>query len=190
MQSLLQVLETIQEFIAANTATISEQPEVENSFMKAGVLPFCDISDRREYMFMKPASRHGDDPGIQIAKGSRLYKLGDNWEDSKERPELTRNVHAIPENILITALREGYEELGLNLQNIKWILSGSIQPYRVKGIGEGRRMFLVPIEVKNKEDFHLPVEEGVEIFWFDKSRFGELRPDYTELASKIDTQLR
>ncbi|MDE3061179.1 MAG: hypothetical protein KGJ06_09220, partial [Pseudomonadota bacterium] len=75
---------------------------------KAGVVPF--LRDPLRFYLMKPVARHKDlpPPKFQIGKGTRMMRVGGEWQDI----DVSVPAGAETEHLAETALREGIEELG------------------------------------------------------------------------------
>ncbi len=116
--------------------------------------------------------------------------LEGKWRDSKDNALLATNPLAKAEPILVNALREATEELGLEPTNIKRIMSGFVTNYRVKGVGEERKMFLLPVEVRSKENFSKDLLEGIaELIWLASNNFTKLRQDFAGVAFEVEKRI-
>ncbi len=92
-------------------------PPAGEGITKAGVVPF--LRDPYRYYLMKPVAKNPAPaaPKFQLCKGTRMMKVDGKWQDIREGEEAGEK-----ETLAATALREGIEELGLRLQNIKQLI--------------------------------------------------------------------
>lgn len=87
-------------------------------FSKAGILPFLPAPAMENWrvLAMRPVARRPElgAPPFQLCKGTRMFHDGHVWKDAG--PEMPGG--AVWETLPETALREGIEELGLELSAI------------------------------------------------------------------------
>lgn len=84
-----------------------------DDFNKAGILPFLPAAAMENWRFllMQPVAQHPHlgPPKFQLAKGTRMERIAGVWQD------IRGPVTGEPEPLIETALREGIEELGLDV---------------------------------------------------------------------------
>lgn len=114
-----------------------------NKILRSGVIPYYIDSEGEIHMyFMKPSDPKFGGPDFQLAKG-RI----DEGEDAER-----------------TALREGEEELGLKLENIRY--------HQFVGnhyFNETHTVYIA--KIKNKDDFNEPCYETGETIWMTPDQF-------------------
>lgn len=159
---------------------------------KAGVLPFVREGGQRIYLLMRPLARKPEagPPPFQIAKGSRLAYLGGRWLDSKEDSDILLRSDAT-ESILITALREGVEELGLNLAHARMVHLGREFPFISASTGVTKQVWVNAVEMNGRDCLHgEELADTAEIRWMTPEEAGPLcRPDHWPIVKAIDTAL-
>lgn len=103
--------EEIQAFLRDHPVPSPEAP----STRKAGIIPF--LPNPLRYQVMVPVASKPDLglPDFQLCKGTRMMKKDGRWVDM--RGDVPDDVRREP--LAHTALREGIEELGIILDNIK-----------------------------------------------------------------------
>lgn len=119
---------------------------------KSGLVPYH--TETGEVLLMKPVAKHKDlnPPGWQIAKGTRMMQHGNHWHDMK-KPSADFDAEKA-EPLACTALREGIEEAGLKLQNVKSLKDCGTQTFYSASSGNQKQMAVFLCYVKNKNDFH------------------------------------
>lgn len=167
-----------------------ELPPTER-FLKAGVVPFMRESPYRFYT-MKPKSTISGlgEPPFQICKGTRMHLLPDvGWRDIKENKERAQQ----QETLLQTALREGIEELGLKLDNIRQLFDVGGYGFSSATTGRNKEMWLFAAEMKSESDF-LPKAQiapsTAECKWLSTQEFGVVgRDDHRYILKDIAAKL-
>ncbi|MDE3015978.1 MAG: NUDIX hydrolase [Pseudomonadota bacterium] len=121
-------------------------PEGEG-IIKAGVVPF--LRDPLRFYLMKPVARHAGlpPPEFQICKGTRMMKIGGQWQDIVSSPAAGMEIESLAE----TALREGIEELGLTLENIRRLFDLGAYTFVSAKTGREKRMWLFAAEMASEE---------------------------------------
>jgi len=162
-------------------------------FLKAGVVPFLRESP---YLFytMKPKSTISGlgEPPFQICKGTRMHNLPEHgWRDIKENKERIND----QETLIMTALREGIEELGLKMDNIVQLFDMGSYGFSSATTGRNKEMWLFAAEMKTADNF-LPKAEiapsTAECRWMSEQEFnvvgrGDHRYILKNIASKLAT---
>jgi hypothetical protein len=119
---------------------------IADRFTKAGVVPFVRGTPR-QYYFMKPNSTIeglGEAP-YQICKGTRMYyRAQQGWHDIRDPRERGERQEAL----LVTALREGIEELGLKLESITRIIEMGPYGFASATTGRSKEMWLFALEMQ------------------------------------------
>ena len=160
-------------------------------FVKAGLLPFMRAGGLR-YCVMKPVAKQPDlpPPEWQICKGTRMHYIeGIGWRDMKEgTPSEDRR-----ERLVETALREGMEELGLELANIVGLFDMGPYNFASATSGKGKHMWVFAVEVIDAYDF-LPLEKIADTTadrsWLLADEFAKTgRADHGIILQAIDATL-
>lgn len=142
---------------------------------------------------MKPVARHPHlpPPEWQICKGTRMFcPVGGSWEDMKDGARPSGEIEALAE----TALREGAEEMGLKLANIRRLFDLGAHDFSSALTGKSKRMWLFAAELHAPDDF-LPAHEveaaTAERGWLSASEFAVAgRSDHRYILAAIETRLR
>jgi len=173
--------------LVGDAATFPDQ-----QYMKAGVVPYVRQASEMHYLLMKPRTRDPlNPPSFQLGKGTRMYvHRGSGWRDMKKGDEAMEG----KEPLIVTALREGIEELGLKLDSIGCIFD--VGPY--KFISERSRknkyMWLFAVEMPSRDDV-LPMGEvassTAERGWLTEAQFAVVgREDHRYILGDIAAKLR
>jgi len=195
--SSMNVHARIQTFLQQQTVVPLAPPAtvVEETYLKAGVVPFVRGQGVIRYCLMKPvAKRPGlSPPAFQICKGTRMRKSDNGWIDMREPSENREGT----ETLTTTALREGIEELGINLEAITGIFD--VGPYRFSSAhtGSDKHMWLYALEMASVDEL-LPMEHveksTAERGWLTADEFAVVgRDDHRyilrDIADKLEKYL-
>ncbi len=177
---------------------------------KAGIVPFMRSPLR--YCVMKPCAARPElgIPEFQICKGTRMFYRGNSWQDIKGKykadelkaeglkaEELLAGqsiVEELPiEELPVTALREGIEELGLILENIKNIMPLGIYSFTSASQHRNIDLWLLAAEMKEENQF-LPLAEiksvTAERKWMTLAEFRKHgRADHAHILNLIEEKL-
>lgn len=159
---------------------------------KAGVLPFITEEKARLYLLMRPLARKPEagPPPFQIAKGSRLAYVGGRWEDSKNDNTILNHPEA-RENIHVTALREGVEELGLNLAKARRMYLGMEFPFTSASTGITKQVWVNAIEMEGRDCLlSMDLADTAEVRWMSLPEIEHsCRVDHAPIVKAIDKAL-
>jgi 8-oxo-dGTP pyrophosphatase MutT (NUDIX family) len=182
----------IREFLQHHTVEPNTGDNADaESYTKAGVIPFQ--TDPLVFYVMKPK---GMIPGLgeplfQLCKGTRQYHVpGVGWRDIRDEVGKTA---PRKEKLVETALREGVEELGLKLGNIRRIIDMGGYGFTSATTGHGKKMWLFAAEVKNYADFLQAADIAAttsERKWLDTEEFAVVgREDHRYILEDFATRL-
>jgi len=131
------------------------QGAAENAVVKAGIIPFIRRPATSIYV-MRPRGVHPElgSPPFQLAKGTRMTQVMCEWVDM-EKGDIA---DACAEPLPATALREGIEELGLVLDNIKEWWDMGTHTFASASTGKPKWLRLFAAEMHEPENF-LPMEQ-------------------------------
>jgi len=176
----------IQAFLSGWALDVPKAPGIR----KAGIIPFL-LGDPLRYYVMTPVANKPDLglPEFQLCKGTRMYKGFKGWADMKgvvpDGAEL--------EPLAATAIREGIEELGLKLENIRHI--STLGEHRFTSATNRKEidLWLFAAEMKTEHDF-LPQAEVAasthERRWYTLEEFKKHgRPDHAHILSLVEQRL-
>ena len=182
----------IRDFLQQQTIrSLVEPGQGEGDYIKAGVIPFLRENPSRYYV-MKPRAKLPElgAPPFQICKGTRMQLVPNiGWRDIKEEGMRA----PIMESLAETALREGIEELGVRLDNIKALIDIGPFGFSSATTGRSKSMWLFAAEMKNEKDF-LPdnsiAETTAERQWMPLSEFTVVgREDHRYILETIQSKL-
>jgi len=163
-----------------------------DGFLKIGLLPFIRRAGLSYYV-MKPKASHEElaSPEFQICKGTRMRCDGGVWRDMKEGEALQPDTKI--EALIETALREGREELGINLSNIICLFEIGAYNFTSASTGCSKQMWMFAAEVIDASDF-LPAEEVAETTaqrgWVRAEEFASIgRFDHKPILADIHAKL-
>lgn len=169
-------------------AALRQSPD---RFVKAALIPFIRRAGLEYYVMQPKPAREGlPPPEFQICKGTRMHFIdGIGWRDMKEgNPAEDRR-----ETLVETGLREGVEELGLELLNIVGLFD--MGPYNFSSIstGKSRQMWVFAAEVIDASDF-LPAEKidpaTDKREWIDAEEFAKTgREDHKAILADVHSRL-
>lgn len=177
----------IQAFLAQHALEYADIPAIQ----KAGVVPFLAEMPRRYCVMMPKASRPELGlPDYQLCKGTRMYKgAHGHWHDMRGSiPE-----GAEMEPLAVTALREGIEELGLELSAISRLLVLGEYHFTSATNRQDVAMWMLAAEMKNDTDF-LPLEAIAKTTsareWLTLAEFQKQgRPDHAHILQMIEQRI-
>lgn len=173
-----------------------ERVEVkEESVGKAGVLPFY-VKPDGTYMFylMRPQALHLElgPPELQIAKGTRRIRHSGKWRDVSLRDFPIRDLSRA-EDILVTAIREGAEEIGLRTDNIQELYWGKVFAFASASMGGEKYMMVFAANIIDPEAFEEPDDitaKTGECRWVSlKESETQARDDHYSIINEIHTAL-
>lgn len=150
---------TVAQFVPVPLKTIGwYEQAAQAGINKAGVVPFIGKErGKMQFFLMKPAESgsYNTPSKFQICKGTREVLQDGVWEDyqpKKGQDYLKENL----EPMLVTALREGIEEIGLRMDNILKIYEWGRAEFRSEKTHQPKSLWLYLTEVRDKEAFDLP----------------------------------
>jgi len=156
---------------------------------KAGVVPFIRQDTQLSYYFMKPVARHAHlaAPKFQLCKGTRMVRLPDgSWQDMGSG----MNGEDIKESLAETALREGIEELGLKLENIKRLFDAGPYGFSSAVTGKGKKMWLFAAEMASQDFSDDVAPTTAECTWLTLDEFAVAgREDHVAILRDIEEKL-
>ena len=188
-----------------------------NLYTKAGVVPF--LRDPYRYYLMKPMAKNLelDAPEFQLCKGTRMMKIDDAWVDipssfpsppvgeagakRRERGCLNEGSSKIPplpqgerevvlESLAATALREGIEELGLKLKNIKELFDLGPYGFSSATTGKSKEMWLFAAEMAQDDFSDEVAETTADRTWLTMPEFNVAgREDHRYILRDIEKKL-
>jgi 8-oxo-dGTP pyrophosphatase MutT (NUDIX family) len=174
--------------------------QTQNTVNKAGIVPFVrgSAGEIQFYLMSPRASEKYSTPSkLQICKGTREYKKPVKSRALWVNYGIKDMGNVAPENLetlLVTALREGIEEVGLRISNISQIFEQGLVEFKSETSGEPKKLWLYLAEVQEKAAFDLPDEEHAntgERRWVSLSADRELiREDYQEILQGIVQKLQ
>jgi len=167
-------------------------PFADQQYMKAGIIPFVREAGEIRYLMMKPVAKKGalTPPSFQICKGTRMYlHRGSGWRDMKAGDEPVEG----KEPLVVTALREGIEEVGLKLEAIASLQDVGPHKFSSETTGKNKYMWLFTAELGSAEAL-LPVAEvahtTAERGWLTLAEFSQTgRIDHRAIISDIENRL-
>ncbi len=147
---------------------------------KCGVLPYRVVNGRIEYYLFEPKGTKPElgPAGFQIAKGTRESHDGEQ------------------ESLIVTALREGIEEIGLPLDSIDKAGNWGEVEFTSASKGTKKSMWLYPLKMDEAVEFNEPDAihaATVAREWFDiqnREESRKIRPDHLQVIRQIDRVLR
>lgn len=117
---------------------------------KAGVVPFLRGNPAQFYV-MEPVAKRPDlgPPGFQLCKGTRMRFTDGGWHDMPDGEPATPQA----ETLIVTALREGIEELGLRLEPIRQLFDLGMHNFASARSGQAKTMWLFAAEMAQADAF-------------------------------------
>lgn len=116
---------------------------------KAGILPYLPATTTENWRFyvMQPVRSRPEltPPAFQICKGTRMAQMNGVWKDIKDKND---DAPADAEPLVVTALREGEEEIGLIPDTIKTLWDAGEVTFTSAKAGTEKRMWLFAAEMK------------------------------------------
>ncbi len=166
---------------------------------KAGVVPYRLGDNGIEYYLFKPSEMMPEkgDPGFQICKGTREIKNPSTgeWEDYRSSKKLSQYGAESLEPVIVTALREGIEEVGLRLDDIVEVTEWGQAAFESASTGALKTMWLFPVGLMGDCEFDEPCDEHANTVareWFnlkDTEQATKIRPDHLAILRQIDAEL-
>lgn len=154
---------------------------------KAGVVPF--LRNPLRFYLMKPVARHADmpPPQFQIGKGTRMMKMGGVWQDIVSAPPAGAEMETLAE----TALREGIEELGLVLENIRRLFDMGAYDFFSAATAKRKVMWLFAAEMASEEFPGEAAASTAERGWLAfQECLAVARPDHRPILKDIQEKLK
>jgi hypothetical protein len=150
MRFMTDIHAQIRAFLQQQTVMPFSGREDSAHYTKAGLVPFITARDPLFYV-MKPLTKHPDlgAPPFQLCKGTRQYYHHGQWRDMRGGWEEDGQ----KEELIETALREGIEELGLVLGNIRQLIDMGAHAFTSASTGTKKHMWLFAVEVKSPDRF-------------------------------------
>jgi 8-oxo-dGTP pyrophosphatase MutT (NUDIX family) len=150
-----------------------DEREAGKSIEKAGVVPFKRHEDGSlSYFLMLPVPKQADGTKVQFAKGTvdARSPQSDPTDEQAWKP-LTENTPKdyVREPLLLTAIREGAEEVGLVPANIKQAYEWGKIDFVSGTTGAAKTMWLYFVELKNAQDFDAPAPTTEARGWIHES---------------------
>lgn len=154
-------------------------------------MPFVRDEDGFRFYGMKPRSTAPElgIPPFQVCKGTRMHRVpGVGWCDMRQ------GMHAADmETLIETALREGIEELGLELENIAGIYDMGAFGFSSATTGKPKQMWLFAAEMMDENDFLHDREVALtteDRRWFTAQEFAAHgREDHRYILKEMETRL-
>jgi|GEM_PF-824371 len=160
------------------------------NYTKAGVVPFHRSGSQLQYYLMKPQASHPHlpPPEFQLCKGTRMRQdQAQVWADMRDGEVADEN----SETLLQTALREGMEEVGLRLENIRQLYALGGFHFASASTGKDKQVWLFAVQVEDREDFLATEATTAERAWLSIEEFtAHGRPDHRYILSDIDYWLK
>ncbi len=157
---------------------------------KVGIVPFVALPALK-ILAMKPraSAKHLGDPAFQIAKGTRRIFINEAWCDMRD-DDLRYADPSFYESLTDTALREGYEEVGLKSGNIvrMFDLGGFTFTSASKGIVKPIHIFAA--QIKQTNDFSAFEATTSETRWMTPEEFArDGRDDHANIMQEVVKRL-
>ncbi len=157
---------------------------------KAGLLPFVeDAQGSRRFLFMRPRAEHPElePPRLQICKGTRMGKKTKGWCDVGKNASPGQYTEIEP--LVVTALREGIEELGVILSNINEITDAGVVSFTSSRTNAVKPLALFLARMESIDRL-LPMEKvessTVERRWLSAEEFAlKGRPDHWRIVQEL-----
>lgn len=176
-------------------APLAAPTQPDEAVIKAGILPFLPAPspDGWKWLFMRPVAEHPHlpPPPLQICKGTRMGLSGGKWKDVKKKfsPHDFERLETPAE----TALREGVEELGLELSAILRLYDLGDAEFSSASTGKKKSMRLFAAELADERHL-LPMESvepsTAERRWCSLQEFAwQARPDHLDIVEKSRSML-
>jgi len=167
-------------------------PFPDQQYMKAGVVPYIRGEEGVQYLLMKPKTRDPlNPPAFQICKGTRMYlRRGSGWRDMKPGDEGVVD----KETLAVTAMREGIEELGLQLEAIAELRDVGPYKFSSERTGKNKYMWLFTARLTSIEVL-LPLSEIAattsDRAWLKLPEFEATgREDHRAILRDIDNKIK
>jgi len=191
--SVMDVHARIQTFLQQRSvvALPYSAPLPDGHYTKAGVIPFIRADPTLYYMMKPVAKRPGlGAPDFQIGKGTRMEFVGGEWVDMREAGVIGDE----RETLVMSALREGIEELGLKLDTIKTLYDAGPYQFASSNTGAPKYMWLFAAEMTSRDMLaDAEIEPSTaERGWLTLADFmiagrEDHRYILTDIASKLET---
>jgi hypothetical protein len=176
----------IQQFLQQQTIRSLCEGGDDQAYTKAGVVPF--LRNPYRYYLMKPVAKNPELglPKFQLCKGTRMVKSGNTWKDMRDGREA-----GVKETLAQTALREGIEELGINILNINELYDVGPYGFSSATTGKSKAMWLFAAEMASED---MPGEVALttaECAWLTAAEFEVAgREDHRYILSDIEKKLK
>lgn len=172
--------------VLAGSQTPPMSPE---TFTKAGILPFLasPATENWRFLLMQPVAMHPErgPPRFQMAKGTRMQKQNGVWHDIY----LAAKVAGELEPLGATALREGIEELGLDITRIARLFDAGAVSFTSAKTRQQKWMWLFAAQMQGADcllpDAHVASTTGQRL-WLDlPSVRRHARPDHVSIITAM-----
>src|SRR5688500_7801458 len=145
----------IHAFLQVQAATpLFSTERKQQDYQKSGIVPFIREEDSFSFFVMKPtSSRPGlTPPKWQLCKGTRMYcsRASGKWKDLRISDKV-EEVEA--ETLVMTALREGHEELGLLPEMVLKLFDVGPYLFYSAKTGQEKHMWMFAAEVEARDVF-------------------------------------
>lgn len=175
------------------------KPPYEEIF-KCGVVVMqpTESGNNQYYMMLPKAKIEGENPGFQIAKGTR--EIYDNkakeWINYYAPNQLAELGEHNLEPLLVTAIREGIEEIGLRPETIEAIGEWGQGAFTSATTGALKTMWLYVLQLEMNAAFDEPdatYADTIARQWFrldNAAECGKIRADHLRILQSIDNVLK
>lgn len=182
-------------FLAAHPPRVVECGERagDDACRKAAILPFLRAATTENWRFlvMKPQARHPQlgPPPFQLCKGTRM---GGETEDEREwrdiRPEALLPIHVEP--LALTALREGWEELGLPIAGEMRLYDLGRHGFSSASTKNSVFLWLFAAEMPGSPVLHKAAETTADRAWLRADEFTQAgRADHAPILNRAAESL-
>lgn len=152
----------------------------------AGLIPIYSEQGKLHTYVMRPKAEKPKlgTPQLQIGKGTRRIKDGKQWRDANRADYPISDSKDKAEPLVITALREGQEELGLVLDNILLIYDCGVHSFFSSTTEEEKRMAVFMVAMDDPAMFVEPDpkrSKTAERRWVVPGQEKDIKPDHAEI---------
>lgn len=158
----------------------------DDAVTKAGIIPYIEFGESKLYMAMRPLAKRPELglPEFQLCKGTRMFFDGTEWHDMK-----AGKTSGQLEQLAVTALREGVEELGLVVGNISHMRECGVVNFTSVSTQKPIPTMMFMAKLRDKEQF-MPIETiadtTAERQFFTLEAFRRIaRPDHAHVLDSI-----
>jgi hypothetical protein len=182
MQALEHVHTSIQHFLRGMPVRAAGVDAPRDFVTKAGLLPVRREGDALSFYLMQP---RGDKPQLgpppfQLCKGTRMALRDGQWHDLRDEGEAADDA----EPLVVTALREGIEEIGLKLENVTALYDLGFHDFASASSGRRKGLWLFAATVRDAADFLPPDAATADCRWFTPAQYAAAgRPDHAAIMA-------